>query len=348
VICYNDFGVASPEGISEHPLRLPKCKHVFGNHCILKWFEDADSCPYCRDKLHSEPAPPSRELLRRTYQVARIDAELGMPAYRRAIQALRRDTPGLDMYHQYAMHSRGAQLHHEGSHRDASAAGERRAPPEDPSDTQRRQRPRHDPLRAYDQRHGGILITGAVSEQRYDPSNGASQQHSPVRQPSSPSQSHHPGHRSHLPGLWPRRTLNLNVQQPVFPRTSSISRQAQTSLHRATLAPLGPGPSGFSSYSPSSPPASNPSGGYPTSMPHTSTYPNYSGPLGGSNLQAQASAELPLPTTFPAPSHAPFAQQLPHMVRFRNPAHAPFSIGSEYGRPGQSISMENTGFYAPN
>lgn len=55
VICYNDYGAETPEGISENPLRLPKCKHVFGDHCIKKWFEESDSCPYCRDKVHSEP-----------------------------------------------------------------------------------------------------------------------------------------------------------------------------------------------------------------------------------------------------------------------------------------------------
>ncbi|KAJ6784379.1 hypothetical protein PWT90_10174 [Aphanocladium album] len=55
MICYNDYETASPEGICERPIRLPKCKHVFGNHCIRKWFQDSDSCPYCRDKLQSEP-----------------------------------------------------------------------------------------------------------------------------------------------------------------------------------------------------------------------------------------------------------------------------------------------------
>lgn len=54
IICYNDFGVATPEGINEAPLRLPKCQHVFGDHCIKKWFEESDSCPYCRDKVESE------------------------------------------------------------------------------------------------------------------------------------------------------------------------------------------------------------------------------------------------------------------------------------------------------
>ncbi|KAK4170399.1 hypothetical protein QBC43DRAFT_196960 [Cladorrhinum sp. PSN259] len=59
VICYNDFGVESPEGINEEPLRLPKCKHVFGDHCIKKWFKESDSCPYCRDKLQSEIVLPA-------------------------------------------------------------------------------------------------------------------------------------------------------------------------------------------------------------------------------------------------------------------------------------------------
>jgi hypothetical protein len=54
VICYNEYGIESPEGINEAPLRLPKCQHVFGDHCIKKWFEDSDNCPYCRDKLPGE------------------------------------------------------------------------------------------------------------------------------------------------------------------------------------------------------------------------------------------------------------------------------------------------------
>ncbi|KAI1107007.1 hypothetical protein F4804DRAFT_329754 [Jackrogersella minutella] len=55
VICYNDYGAETPEGNSEQPLRLPRCKHVFGDHCIKKWFEESDSCPYCRDRVPSEP-----------------------------------------------------------------------------------------------------------------------------------------------------------------------------------------------------------------------------------------------------------------------------------------------------
>ncbi|PHH71934.1 hypothetical protein CDD82_6250 [Ophiocordyceps australis] len=55
VICYNDFGVESPEGINEVPFRLPRCKHIFGDHCIKRWFEDSDRCPYCRDKVRPDP-----------------------------------------------------------------------------------------------------------------------------------------------------------------------------------------------------------------------------------------------------------------------------------------------------
>ncbi|SZF03023.1 unnamed protein product [Blumeria hordei] len=54
IICYNEFGIENPEGQSETPLRLPVCKHLFGDKCIRKWFENSDSCPYCRSKLPSE------------------------------------------------------------------------------------------------------------------------------------------------------------------------------------------------------------------------------------------------------------------------------------------------------
>ncbi|KAJ5038785.1 uncharacterized protein L3040_006464 [Drepanopeziza brunnea f. sp. 'multigermtubi'] len=53
-ICYNEFGISNPEGEVEQPTRLPKCKHIFGDKCIKKWFEDSNSCPYCRDQLPSQ------------------------------------------------------------------------------------------------------------------------------------------------------------------------------------------------------------------------------------------------------------------------------------------------------
>jgi hypothetical protein len=36
-------------------VRLPKCKHLFGDDCLKEWLKDSDTCPYCRDKLPSEP-----------------------------------------------------------------------------------------------------------------------------------------------------------------------------------------------------------------------------------------------------------------------------------------------------
>ncbi|KAK3952048.1 hypothetical protein QBC32DRAFT_150766 [Pseudoneurospora amorphoporcata] len=53
-ICYNDYGTVSPEGVTEQPLRIPMCKHVFGEHCIKKWFQDSNSCPYCRAELPTQ------------------------------------------------------------------------------------------------------------------------------------------------------------------------------------------------------------------------------------------------------------------------------------------------------
>ncbi|KAB5581087.1 hypothetical protein GE09DRAFT_1213516 [Coniochaeta sp. 2T2.1] len=64
-ICFWDFGVQSPEGVNEAPLRLPWCNHVFGDHCIKRWFKDSNTCPYCRrsvpsDRLVTMPAGMSR------------------------------------------------------------------------------------------------------------------------------------------------------------------------------------------------------------------------------------------------------------------------------------------------
>lgn len=45
----------NPDGNIEDPVRLPKCKHLFGDHCLKQWLKDSDSCPYCRGKLDSVP-----------------------------------------------------------------------------------------------------------------------------------------------------------------------------------------------------------------------------------------------------------------------------------------------------
>ncbi|EFQ29297.1 uncharacterized protein GLRG_04441 [Colletotrichum graminicola M1.001] len=130
VICYNEYGVETPEGVREAPLRLPKCKHVFGDHCIKKWLEDSDSCPYCRDKVPNEPRITSTNPNINNMLRARGQVTLGGYA-------------GF-------MRERDASLSHDDSSRLSAAAsghGERRSPPTDGGESRRRIRPRHGTLR---------------------------------------------------------------------------------------------------------------------------------------------------------------------------------------------------------
>lgn len=139
VICYNDFAVASPEGTVETPLRLPKCKHVFGNKCILKWLQESNSCPYCRDKLESEMARPDQDTIRRIL----IETELGHmpPSIRhRVYRTQTSDRAEARAEAQSLLRSRQRDVE---TNRDSLSRGERRAAPsEDSTDAQRRQRPR--------------------------------------------------------------------------------------------------------------------------------------------------------------------------------------------------------------
>ncbi|KZL87826.1 c3h4 type zinc finger protein [Colletotrichum incanum] len=130
VICYNEFGVETPEGVKEAPLRLPKCKHVFGDHCIKKWLEDSDSCPYCRDKVPNEPRITSTNPNVNNMLRARGQVTLGGYA-------------GF-------MRERDANLSQDDSTRLSAAGsshGERRSPPTDSGEGRRRIRPRHGTLR---------------------------------------------------------------------------------------------------------------------------------------------------------------------------------------------------------
>ncbi|KFY51976.1 hypothetical protein V496_08716, partial [Pseudogymnoascus sp. VKM F-4515 (FW-2607)] len=71
IICYNEFGIKNPDGNIECAVRLPKCKHIFGDHCLKHWLKDSDSCPYCRDKLPSEPKKSHAEEMRRLFALNR-------------------------------------------------------------------------------------------------------------------------------------------------------------------------------------------------------------------------------------------------------------------------------------
>ncbi|OHE91018.1 hypothetical protein CORC01_13672 [Colletotrichum orchidophilum] len=129
VICYNEFGVETPEGVKEAPLRLPKCKHVFGDHCIKKWFEESDSCPYCRDKVPHEPRITSTNPTFDRYFRNRGHVNLG----------------GLVGGYAGFMRERDALLAQDDANRSQGAGtshGERRSPPTDSGESRRRIRPR--------------------------------------------------------------------------------------------------------------------------------------------------------------------------------------------------------------
>jgi hypothetical protein len=69
----------NPDGNIECAVRLPKCKHVFGDHCLKHWLKDSDSCPYCRDKLPSEPKKTQADEMRRLFVLSRPMAAGSQP-----------------------------------------------------------------------------------------------------------------------------------------------------------------------------------------------------------------------------------------------------------------------------
>ncbi|KAK9421022.1 hypothetical protein SUNI508_06167 [Seiridium unicorne] len=142
IICYNDFGAETPEGINEAPLRLPKCQHVFGDHCIKKWFAESDSCPYCRDKLPSEPQHrhphPEAVIQLMRQHVFRQQARDSNPR-----EALDEAGWGTSDSFSGATHRRPDALP---SFR-SWGPSERRSPPSDTGENRRRIRPRHASLR---------------------------------------------------------------------------------------------------------------------------------------------------------------------------------------------------------
>ncbi|GKT98302.1 unnamed protein product [Fusarium langsethiae] len=143
VICYNDYCVETPEGVKEAPLRLPKCGHVFGDHCIKKWFEDSDSCPYCRDKLHAEPKTQSSSSARAFMNLMRsrgLNAPPGMAAQQLPDEVLAH----LRAHHTIADHQRNGSPPH------AVTASRRSPPGEGVEHHHRRTRARHDNANTHD------------------------------------------------------------------------------------------------------------------------------------------------------------------------------------------------------
>lgn len=167
----------------ETPLRLPKCKHVFGNQCIRKWLAESYSCPYCRDQLDSEIAKPSDATLRRMLvNAGEPEMVLAHTSIRRMMQSLTRDRDYSSDRAQVFRRRREQELGETPpSNRDGVTRGERRALPEDHADVQRRQRPRHDAL------HGSRLPIAPpelsfLSGNRQGPAMNTSQSQSPGRE----------------------------------------------------------------------------------------------------------------------------------------------------------------------
>jgi hypothetical protein len=138
---------------------------VFGDHCIKKWFEESDSCPYCRDKLPSEPAyPASFRAFQSIYRAAHMRAR--PPAGSSAASAMwvhpptpykfvaslltpPRDDTLVRVYAQQqqreATRARARQeLETENTTLRPFAGRERRSPPSDVTENRRRTRARHD------------------------------------------------------------------------------------------------------------------------------------------------------------------------------------------------------------
>ena len=51
MICYKEFGIKNHESRIENAARINKCKHIFGEEYLKEWFQNSDSCPYCREKV---------------------------------------------------------------------------------------------------------------------------------------------------------------------------------------------------------------------------------------------------------------------------------------------------------
>ncbi|PSR88946.1 hypothetical protein BD289DRAFT_481880 [Coniella lustricola] len=178
VICYNDFGVASPEGIIETPLRLPKCKHVFGDKCILKWLEDSCSCPYCRDKLESEPVRPNEAMIRRLLETETEQLLHASTNIRRMMAA----SHGRErLYAPERIHATGRRTREHEVNRESTPRGERRSIPSAQSgDAERRTRSRYDPMHtaraaAYESLHNPVVTPNNPTASMVQPPNQSSQ-----------------------------------------------------------------------------------------------------------------------------------------------------------------------------
>ncbi|KAK5655439.1 hypothetical protein OQA88_5710 [Cercophora sp. LCS_1] len=296
VICYNEFGVENPEGVNEAPLRLPNCKHIFGDHCIKKWFEESDSCPYCRDKVHSEPALAANSRALHQF-IQQYHAGNHVPRYhpnRVDTRPLPTDPP---LSRTMGNH-RPDDSRFENSPPRIWQTGERRSPPSEGMESRRRTRARHGSFR------GSQSTNSAANRQNAqagaNPANPPSLQQSPARDRASASGDFH----------WQRF---LDVRQPL---THNSGRPFMPSLapHRQYSYGAGIGRHhGIPSLQPVEPMGLNPP------MPPTQMGMGFGALMGSDDDQRHSMLSAGIPAALPSdigqlpgPSQiVPFAQQLP-------------------------------------
>lgn len=262
-----------------------------------------------------------------------------------------------DMFDQGGVRQRGSQAQtNNPQHRDGTTAGERRSPPEDLNDNQRRQRPRHESAYSASAGRGsrpgnllpGLPTTGPDSNQGHNSVTATSQQQSPVRQPFSPTNSLNQAQQNQVSDFWARRaqTLHTSQQQPIYQRAPNFPHQ-QVNFGSANLAPLAfiQQTPNFSNYVPPINTSANNG-----TMPRGGSYQPYPSPNGSGNLQPPIPAEMhTVGAAYPGPppSHPPaFYQQLPQLAQFQSASYPPNNATPELGRNGLGITGHNN-YYAP-
>lgn len=242
------------------------------------------------------------------------------------------------------------------SQRDGATRGERRALPEDHTDAQRRQRPRHDALHSS---RSSIAPSGPsfISGNRHgSPMTTSSQMQSPVREHFSFS-SWQPSQQASSS----RRILPPQLPQPSpFPYNNNRSQQAQapvsapSSLTHLHMMGLSYPPSVTGPYNNQLPPVTSRQGGYPQTtfqpMSTSPPAPMYGYPSGflnpmipGRDLQYPSFSPLsPLTDPSSFPPHLPPPEQF-HGNAYTGANQPPPSVT----QPERNGGGQHTGLYSP-
>ncbi|TLS28900.1 hypothetical protein PpBr36_00361 [Pyricularia pennisetigena] len=228
VICYNDFGVPSPEGISEAPLRLPKCKHVFGDHCIKKWLQDSDTCPYCRDKLPSESVVSVNN--------RSLNAYLGMNGGSPDPSWFQSDHEAVNLTHDAFVRLYGRQIVSNNSpaaSRPAVISNRRPPPPEEQAELRHRRRSRY--AAPVNNRRGQAILSGHIGEPNASGTRNEIPRSNSLSGASDPSASQRPMSALHSMNHIPQEWQRLHYS-PARSSSSNTATGGQMSTSQSTEA----------------------------------------------------------------------------------------------------------------